>query len=40
MPMHKILIYAAFGWLAFTGMMHFIVDVLLHWPRLISVMPR
>lgn len=31
--MHKALIYAAFGWLAFTGMTHFIVDVLSQYLR-------
>ncbi|WP_434379697.1 hypothetical protein [Melittangium boletus] len=25
--MHKILVYAAYGWLTFTGVMHFVVDV-------------
>lgn len=27
MTMHKVLVYAAYGWLSFTGVMHFIVDV-------------
>lgn len=31
--MHKNLFYAAFGWLAFTGTMHFIVDVLSQYLR-------
>ena len=25
--MHKYLVYAAYGWLTFTGVMHFVVDV-------------
>jgi hypothetical protein len=31
--MHKNLIYAAFGWLAFSGSMHFIIDVLSQYIR-------
>jgi hypothetical protein len=33
MNMHKYLVYTTYGWLAATGSLHFIVDVLSQWLR-------
>jgi hypothetical protein len=33
MSLHKISVYAAFGWLTFAGTMHFVIDVLAQYLR-------
>ncbi len=33
MSLHKVLVYVAFGWLAFAGTMHFLIDVLAQYLR-------